>query len=46
MNTEKHANPMGTIHGGILCDIANMAMGVAFASTLETNETLQPLNLK
>jgi hypothetical protein len=21
--TDKHANPMGTIHGGVLCDIAN-----------------------
>ncbi|MGZ9818157.1 PaaI family thioesterase [Peribacillus simplex] len=45
-NTEKHANPMGTIHGGILCDIADMAMGVAFASTLETNETFTTVELK
>jgi len=28
------ANPMGTLHGGILCDIADAAMGMAFASTL------------
>jgi len=27
----QHANPMGTLHGGILCDIADAAM--AFAST-------------
>ncbi|MEH7350487.1 PaaI family thioesterase [Gottfriedia acidiceleris] len=45
-DTEKHANPMGTIHGGILCDIADMAMGVAFASTLETNETFTTVELK
>ncbi|MEH7480876.1 PaaI family thioesterase [Neobacillus drentensis] len=45
-NTEKHANPMGTIHGGILCDIADMAMGIAFASTLETNETFTTVELK
>ncbi|MEH7304098.1 MULTISPECIES: PaaI family thioesterase [Bacillaceae] len=45
-NTEKHANPMGTIHGGILCDIADMAMGVAFASTLETNESFTTVELK
>jgi acyl-coenzyme A thioesterase PaaI-like protein len=25
---------MGTLHGGILCDIADAAMGMAFASTL------------
>ena len=30
----QHANPMGTMHGGILCDIADAAMGLAFASTL------------
>ncbi|MEH7378068.1 PaaI family thioesterase [Neobacillus drentensis] len=45
-NTEKHANPMGTIHGGILCDIADMAMGVAFVSTLDTNETFTTVELK
>ena len=25
----QHANPMGTLHGGILCDIADAAMGLA-----------------
>jgi hypothetical protein len=30
----QHANPKGTLHGGILCDIADAAMGMAFASTL------------
>lgn len=25
---------MGTLHGGVLCDIADAAMGIAFASTL------------
>jgi uncharacterized protein (TIGR00369 family) len=45
-NTEKHANPMGTIHGGILCDIADMAMGVAFSSLLEMNETFTTVELK
>ena len=29
----QHANPMGTLHGGILRDLANAALGVAFAST-------------
>src|SRR5437763_16121914 len=23
---DKHANPMGTLHGGILCDVAHAAM--------------------
>jgi acyl-coenzyme A thioesterase PaaI-like protein len=29
----QHANPMGTMHGGILCDLADAAMRMAFAST-------------
>jgi hypothetical protein len=29
--TEVHRNPMGTLHGGILCDIADAAMGIAYA---------------
>jgi acyl-coenzyme A thioesterase PaaI-like protein len=40
-DTEKHANPMGTIHGGVLCDIADAAIGTAHATTLETGESLQ-----
>ena len=42
----QHANPMGTIHGGILCDIADAAMGIAFASTLEAGETFTTVELK
>jgi len=43
---ERHANPMGTVHGGILCDIADMAMGIAYASTLVEDETFTTLELK
>ena len=42
----RHANPMGTLHGGILCDIADAAMGMAYASTLEGDETFTTLELK
>src|SRR5213080_4089070 len=31
----QHANPMGTVHGGVLCDLADAAMGMAYASSLE-----------
>jgi hypothetical protein len=27
---DAHANPMGTLHGGILCDIADAAMDIAY----------------
>ena len=42
----QHANPMGTLHGGILCDIADAAMGMAFASTLDQGETFTTVELK
>lgn len=44
--TERHANPMGTLHGGVLCDIADAAMGAAYRSTLSDGETLTTLELK
>ena len=44
--TERHANPMGTLHGGVLCDIADAAMGMALASTLEEAETFTTLEMK
>lgn len=43
---ERHANPMGTLHGGVLCDIADAAMGMAYASTLEDGESFTTLELK
>jgi uncharacterized protein (TIGR00369 family) len=42
----QHANPMGTLHGGILCDIADAAMGMAFASTLALEESFTTVELK
>ncbi len=43
---ERHANPMGTLHGGILCDVADAAMGMAFVSTLAPEETFTTLELR
>jgi uncharacterized protein (TIGR00369 family) len=42
----QHANPMGTLHGGILCDVADAAMGIAFASTLAPGESFTTIELK
>jgi uncharacterized protein (TIGR00369 family) len=42
----QHANPMGTLHGGILCDVADAAMGMAYASALDEGETFTTLELK
>ena len=43
---ERHATPMGTIHGGILCDLADAAMGTAYFSTLAPGESFTTLELK
>jgi uncharacterized protein (TIGR00369 family) len=42
----RHHNPMGTVHGGILCTLADSAMGMAFASTLGAGETFTTLEIK
>jgi len=41
----RHANPMGTLHGGVLCDLADLAMGIAFASTLADDESFTTVDL-
>jgi len=45
-STERHANANGTLHGGVLCDIADAAMGAAYLSTLEEDEKFTTLELK
>ena len=43
---DQHANPMGTLHGGILCDLADAAMGMACASLLEQGESFTTVELR
>jgi uncharacterized protein (TIGR00369 family) len=43
---ERHRNPMGTLHGGIYCDLADAAMGYAYAATLGGGETFTTVELK
>jgi uncharacterized protein (TIGR00369 family) len=42
---KRHTNPMGTIHGGVLCDLADAAMGCAFATSIAPGETYTTLEL-
>lgn len=42
----RHANPMGTLHGGVLCDLGDGAMGCAVATTLEEGQSYTTLELK
>jgi uncharacterized protein (TIGR00369 family) len=41
----QHGNPMGTLHGGVVCDVADAALGCAMASTLEDDESFTSLDL-
>lgn len=43
---ERHHNPMGSVHGGILSDLADAAMGYAVISTLGPHESFTTVELK
>jgi uncharacterized protein (TIGR00369 family) len=43
---ERHHNPMGTLHGGVYCDLADAAMGYAYAATLGEGESFTTVELK
>jgi uncharacterized protein (TIGR00369 family) len=42
----RHHNPLGTLHGGVCCDLADAAMGWAYAATLAEGETFTTVELK
>jgi uncharacterized protein (TIGR00369 family) len=42
----EHANPMGTVQGGVICALADAAMGTSYATTLGEGETFTTLELK
>jgi uncharacterized protein (TIGR00369 family) len=41
-----HGNPMGTVHGGVLCDLADAAIGTAHGTTLAEAESFTSIDLK
>lgn len=43
---ERHHNPMGTLHGGAYADLADAAMGWAYAATLGEGEAFTTVELK
>ena len=44
--TAAHANPMGTVQGGVLAAVADAAMGWALMTTLGENESYTTLEVK
>ena len=43
---ERDHNPMGTLHGGVYCDLADAAMGYAYVATLGEGEAFTTVELK
>src|SRR3954470_1328490 len=43
---QRHHNPMGTLHGGVYCDLADAAMGYAYAAALSEGETFTTVEMK
>jgi uncharacterized protein (TIGR00369 family) len=46
VKTDLHSNPMGTIHGGVLCDIADAAIGTAHLTTVTEGESFTSIDLQ
>jgi uncharacterized protein (TIGR00369 family) len=42
----RHSSPLGTLQGGILCALADGAMGAAYVSLLQAGESFATLELK
>lgn len=43
---ERHANPVGTMHGGVLVDLGDLAMGCAMGTTIEADESFTTIELR
>src|SRR6202161_4593099 len=43
---ERHHNPLGTLHGGVCFDLADAAMGYAYAATLPEGDSFTTVELK
>lgn len=41
----EHANSMGTVHGGVICDLGDAAMGTAYMSTVRPDESFTTVDL-
>lgn len=45
-DSEIHGNQQGTIHGGLLCELADAAIGTAHSTIINDDETFTSLELK
>lgn len=45
-NSKIHGNQQGTIHGGLLCELADAAIGTAHSTLMKKNESFTSVELK
>lgn len=45
-NANLHGNQQGTVHGGLLCELADAAIGTAHSTTLAEGESFTSIDLK
>lgn len=45
-DAEIHGNQQGTVHGGLLCELADAAIGTAHSTTLADGESFASIDLK
>lgn len=45
-DVEIHGNQQGTIHGGVLCELADAAIGTAHSTAIEEDETFTSIDLR
>lgn len=45
-NAEIHGNQQGTVHGGMLCELADAAIGTAHSTAIAEDETFTSIDLK
>ncbi|MDX3773046.1 PaaI family thioesterase [Chromatiaceae bacterium AAb-1] len=45
-DAERHGNQQGTVHGGLLCELADAAIGTAHSTLMAENESFTSIDLK
>lgn len=45
-DARRHGNQQGTVHGGLLCELADAAIGTAHSTLMQANESFTSIDLK
>ena len=45
-DADRHGNQQGTVHGGMLCELADAAIGTAHSTALQQGESFTSIDLK